>query len=70
MQGEEFLNYLEDMAYKNYSVISPKMVKKFLVPVYERWVLEIKESSSPPTGIDSDGYIEESFELVLIKFKN
>jgi len=55
--------FSEDMAYKNYSMISPKMVKRFLLPVYERWVLGIKKSGCPLVGIDSDGYIGELIPL-------
>jgi len=49
----------EDMAYKAYSMISPKMTRKFLLPTYQRWVSEIKASSCPIIDMDSDGYIGE-----------
>ncbi len=55
--------FSEDMAYKNYSMISPKMVKRFLLPVYERWVSEIKEGDCPLVGVNSDGYIGELIPL-------
>ncbi len=55
--------FSEDMAYKNYSMISPKMVKKFLLPVYERWVPVLKRSTCPLVGMDSDGYIGELIPL-------
>jgi len=49
----------EDMAYKGHSMISPRMVRKFLMPAYRRWVKEIKESGCPVVSVDSDGYISE-----------
>ena len=49
----------EDMAYKVKSMISPAMVREFLVPVYEQWVPEIKGSGCPIIDMDSDGFIEE-----------
>lgn len=48
----------EDMAYKEHSMISPKMIKKFLLPTWKRWVTEIKKSSPRIViDLDSDGYI-------------
>lgn len=59
----DYVVFSEDMAYKNYSMISPKMVRRFLLPVYERWVRVIKESGCPLVGIDSDGYIGQLIPL-------
>ncbi|NPV07763.1 MAG: hypothetical protein HPY83_07340 [Anaerolineae bacterium] len=53
----------EDMAYKEHSMISPAMVRRFLVPAYQRWVPAIKESGCPIVEVDSDGY---SAELIPI----
>ena len=49
----------EDMAYKSHSMISPAMVRRFLLPAYERWVSEIKASGCPVIDMDSDGMIDE-----------
>jgi hypothetical protein len=49
----------EDMAYKEHSMISPAMVRRFLVPAYQRWVPAIKQSGCPIVEVDSDGYIAE-----------
>ena len=49
----------EDMAYKAHSMISPEMTRKFLFPIYKRWVSEIKDSGCPIIDMDSDGYIGE-----------
>jgi uroporphyrinogen decarboxylase len=48
----------EDMAYKAHSMISPAMVREFLMPAYLRWEREIKESGCPIYDMDSDGNVE------------
>jgi len=48
----------EDMAYKAHSMISPRMVRQFLMPSYKRWAKEIKASGCPLLDMDSDGHIE------------
>ena len=53
----------EDMAYKEHSMISPKMVKEFLFPSYTKWIPEIKRSGCPIVSMDSDGYIGELIPL-------
>ena len=55
----DYIVISEDMAYKAHSMISPKMTCKFLLPVYNRWVKQIKESGCPIVAMDSDGYIGE-----------
>jgi len=49
----------EDMAYKKFSMISPQMVREFLLPVYKRWGNIARNAGVPVYGIDSDGYIGE-----------
>jgi uroporphyrinogen decarboxylase len=49
----------EDMAYKEHSMVSPKMVRKFLLPTWKRWASEIKGNGCPIFDMDSDGYIGE-----------
>jgi len=49
----------EDMAYKAHSMISPSMVREFLLPAYNRWIPAIKASGCPIVDMDSDGYIGE-----------
>ena len=49
----------EDMAYKSFSMISPEMTRRFLLPSNERWVPEIKGSGCSIVDMDSDGYIGE-----------
>jgi len=49
----------EDMAYKAHSMISPAMVRRFLLPAYEAWVSAVKAAGCPIVEMDSDGYIGE-----------
>jgi len=49
----------EDMAFKAHSMISPKMVRRFLVPAYERWVSEARAHGCKIIDMDSDGYVGE-----------
>jgi len=53
----------EDMAFKEHSMISPAMVRRFLLPAYRRWVREIKASGCPVVEMDSDGYIADLIPL-------
>ena len=53
------VGFSEDMAYKGYSMISPKMVRRFLMPTYNRWIPEIKRSGCQIVSMDSDGYVGE-----------
>ena len=52
------VHFSEDMAYKAHSMISPAMVRRFLMPAYVRWVEEIVSSGCPIVDMDSDGNIE------------
>lgn len=53
----------EDMAYKEKSMISPAMVRKFLMPVWSAWSEKIKASGCRIVMVDSDGYIGELIPL-------
>jgi uroporphyrinogen decarboxylase len=55
----DYICISEDMAYKEHSMISPRMVRKFLLPTYQRWVSELKGGGCPIVSLDSDGYIGE-----------
>lgn len=59
----DFVMVNEDMAYKEHSMISPKMVRRFLLPAWSEWVSLIKESGVPLVFIDSDGYAGELLPL-------
>jgi uroporphyrinogen decarboxylase len=51
------LRVSEDMAFKAHSMISPSMVRQFLMPAYRRWVSEIYAAGCPIVDMDSDGNI-------------
>jgi len=53
----------EDMAYKEHSMISPAMVRRFLLPAYRQWVPAIEASGCPIIELDSDGYIADLIPL-------
>ncbi len=47
----------EDMAYKGHSMISPAMVRRFLMPAYKRWKKELDAVGCPVLDMDSDGHV-------------
>ncbi len=49
----------EDMAYKEKSMISPFMIRKFLMDCWSQWAGLLKESGCEIIICDSDGYIGE-----------
>ncbi len=53
----------EDMAYKEKSMISPGMARKFLFPAWVEWVEFLKSMDCPLVVLDSDGYIGELIPL-------
>ncbi|MGD0111839.1 MAG: uroporphyrinogen decarboxylase family protein [Armatimonadota bacterium] len=53
----------EDMAFKEHSMISPEMVRRFVLPSYQRWVPEIKASGCPLIVMDCDGYVADLIPL-------
>lgn len=55
----------EDMAYKAHSMISPRMTRKFLLPVWKDWVELIRSYGDTILMVDSDGYIGELLPLFI-----
>lgn len=53
----------EDMAYKQFSMISPAMAKEFLQPVWSRWRETARAAGVPVFDVDSDGFIGELIPL-------
>jgi hypothetical protein len=49
----------EDMAYKEKSMISPAMTRRFLLPAWSRWVSEAREAGALLFDMDSDGRVDE-----------
>ncbi|MFN2283111.1 MAG: uroporphyrinogen decarboxylase family protein [Anaerolineae bacterium] len=60
----DHIRFNEDMAYKMHSMISPKMVRRFIMPGWEAWIEAIKAANSRcVVEIDSDGYVGELIPL-------
>jgi hypothetical protein len=55
----DMMHFSEDMAYKGFSMISPRMVREFLLPTYKRWGRIARDAGCPLYGVDSDGFIGE-----------
>ena len=53
----------EDMAYKEKSMISPAMARRFLLPCWRRWVAEAGQAGVPVIDLDSDGRVDELIPL-------
>ncbi|MBU4201086.1 MAG: hypothetical protein KKG09_10285 [Verrucomicrobia bacterium] len=53
----------EDMAYKSFSMISPKMVRDFILPTWTRWGEIIHGAGCPVYDVDSDGFVGELIPL-------
>jgi hypothetical protein len=53
----------EDMAYKEHSMISPAMTRRFLLPTWQVWAEMIKRRGSTVAAMDSDGCIDELIPL-------
>lgn len=53
----------EDMAYKLHSMISPRMVRRFIMPAWKAWGERLKAGGCAVYAIDSDGYIGELLPL-------
>ena len=53
----------EDMAYKGASMISPAMIRGYLLPVWRRWIALARAAGVPVVMVDSDGNIDELIPL-------
>ena len=54
----------EDMAYKCHSMISPQMVRRFLMPAWRAWIAALKAANPEcVVEMDCDGYIAELLPL-------
>ncbi len=53
----------EDMAYKLHSMISPRMARQVLMPVWTKWISTLRDAGCPVIGIDLDGYVDELLPL-------
>lgn len=55
----------EDMAYKVKSMISPHMVREFILPTWRRWGDILHSAGCKVYDVDSDGYIAELMPLFI-----
>lgn len=55
----DYVRINEDMAFKGFSMISPAMVRRYLLPTWKRWGEIIRAAGCPVYAVDSDGFIEE-----------
>jgi uroporphyrinogen decarboxylase len=53
----------EDMAYKQFSMVSPAMAREYLLPVWRRWGNIVRAAGVPLYGMDSDGFVGELIPL-------
>jgi hypothetical protein len=53
----------EDMAYKLHAMISPKMIRRFVMPAWKKWIAALKAGGCAVVTVDSDGYIGELLPL-------
>lgn len=53
------IQFSEDMAYKEKSMISPAMTREFLKPCWSRWCREARQAGVPIIDMDSDGKVDE-----------
>jgi uroporphyrinogen decarboxylase len=55
----------EDMAYKQFSMVSPAMARQYLLPTWQRWGEVIRGAGVPIYACDSDGFIGDLIPLWL-----
>jgi len=55
----DFVFYGEDMAFKGKSMISPKMMRQFMLPGYKAINQKARKAGVPVIMVDSDGFIDE-----------
>ena len=61
----DWVGISEDMAYKEHSMISPAMARRFLLPAYRQWAAAIHNSGCDLIDMDSDGRIDELIPVWL-----
>jgi uroporphyrinogen decarboxylase len=53
----------EDMAFKEKSMISPGMVREFLLPAWDKWISQAQQAGVPIVDMDSDGMVAQLIPL-------
>jgi uroporphyrinogen-III decarboxylase len=59
----DYIRIDEDMAYKGRSMISPAMVRRFLLPTWKSWINIARSHGCQVFLMDSDGYVGELIPL-------
>ncbi|HRJ41882.1 MAG TPA: uroporphyrinogen decarboxylase family protein [Caldilineaceae bacterium] len=59
----DYVQFNEDMAYKGHSMISPAMVRQFILPTWCKWANLLHQHSCPIICLDSDGYVAQLIPL-------
>ncbi len=59
----DFVQVNEDMAYKLHSMISPRMIRRFLLPCWQKWSAALRAAHVAVISVDSDGYVGELIPL-------
>jgi uroporphyrinogen decarboxylase len=59
----DIVHISEDMAFKGFAMLSPAMVREFLLPVWVAWGEAIRRAGVPIYAIDSDGFVGELIPL-------
>lgn len=59
----DMVHLSEDMAYKQFSMISPAMARQYLLPAWKRWGEIVHRAGVPLYAMDSDGFIGELIPL-------
>jgi len=61
----DFVQIWEDMSYKTASMISPKFVRKYMLPLYEELVDTFRKGGVQVIMVDTDGRVQELLPLFL-----
>jgi uroporphyrinogen decarboxylase len=61
----DFIQIWEDMAYKTATMISPRLVRTFLLPAYCEWVAHLRTAGVRLIMVDSDGRVDELLPIFL-----
>ena len=59
----DLVHVSEDMAYKEKAMISPAMIREFILPTWKHWGAILRGAGCPIYDVDSDGYIGELIPL-------
>ncbi|MEI8244041.1 MAG: uroporphyrinogen decarboxylase family protein [bacterium] len=59
----DMVHLSEDMAYKQFSMISPAMARTYLLPAWKRWGELVHRAGVPLYAMDSDGFVGELIPL-------